>query len=242
MTKPTDLHASDFSSKPPSLSDDKDLFNTGWCQVSRNECLVQLFHKMSIKEMARESIAADQDSKLTASDLGACSRERVPVTEVLSSSLRHGVTWGRVRVSGPIWASYGIRISAIRMTREDEITEDEAEILDRKGSVERRRERNRSGSTLARLESEESEYKPSDSEEKTFVDVKRISIGEDGLVADLKVSEAQCVRKGSKVSKASKASKEDETGSVESVPKITFDVSFEIRFGLLLLEEEEGEK
>ena len=46
--------------------------------------------------------------------------------------------------------------------------------------------------------------------------------------------EGQLKRKGSKTSK------EEHAESVESVPKITFDVSFEIRFGLLLLEE--GEK
>ena len=120
------------------------------------------------------------------------------------------------------------------MTREDEITEDEGEIMGVKGTLRRREDRKPSESTLARMESEESEYKPSDSEDKTFGDVKRIRIGEDGLVADLEEKEGQLKRKGSKTSK------EEHAESVESVPKITFDVSFEIRFGLLLLEE--GEK
>lgn len=212
------MNVNESSSREQNQNFQRDLFSASRLQIYRKRSRIMILQKINLKKVALKAIEEKKDFGLTKEDLGTISEQEIH--EKLDQSTKFGQNWAKVHLIGPLWIQYDLKISDIKMTFEDDISDDEG-LGNKRKSQETSNQQ--SLSTLARIDSE-SEYKPSESEDKDLV---RMAIGNDGMVADIQIDEMpKNIRKfeNVQISKDSKEVKE----------KITFDVVLEISIRLVL--------
>ena len=99
-----------------------DLFDESTCQVSRQDNNIKIFHQINLKELLSRSLQNGLPSEITKEDLGDGQDNRSS-EGVLGEKSRFNYHNGKIKMVGPVYLKYRLRVISIKKDTENESEE-----------------------------------------------------------------------------------------------------------------------